>query len=82
MPVAWQLQAAKNRLSEVIEDALREGPQTITRRGEPVAVVVSIEAWRKMTGQRPSLKELLRQAPLEELDLRREQRPARDVDLP
>jgi prevent-host-death family protein len=29
----WQLQDAKNKLSEVIERALRQGPQLITRRG-------------------------------------------------
>lgn len=38
----WQLQEAKNRLSEVIHAAERHGPQTITRHGEPVALVVPI----------------------------------------
>lgn len=38
----WQLQEAKNRLSEVIHAAQRLGPQTITRHGEPVAIVVPI----------------------------------------
>lgn len=35
----WQLQEAKNKLSEVIRRAREEGPQTITVRGEPAAVV-------------------------------------------
>lgn len=38
----WQLQEAKNRLSEVIHAAEQSGPQTITRHGEPVALVVPI----------------------------------------
>lgn len=38
----WQLQEAKNRLSEVIQAAERNGPQTITRHGEPVVLVVPI----------------------------------------
>jgi prevent-host-death family protein len=38
----WQLQEAKNRLSEVIYAAQSLGPQTITRHGEPVAMVVPI----------------------------------------
>ncbi|MEK7415745.1 MAG: type II toxin-antitoxin system Phd/YefM family antitoxin [Planctomycetota bacterium] len=38
----WQLQEAKNRLSEVIHAAERQGPQTITRHGEPVALVMPI----------------------------------------
>ena len=37
----WQLQEAKNRLSEVVDLALREGPQTVTRHGKEVAVIVS-----------------------------------------
>lgn len=38
----WQLQEAKNRLSEVIHAAQSQGPQTITRHGVPVAMVIPI----------------------------------------
>jgi antitoxin Phd len=31
---AWQLQTAKNKFSEVVEQAMQNGPQTITRRGK------------------------------------------------
>lgn len=37
----WQLQEAKNKLSEVIRRAREEGPQIITVRGEPAAVVTA-----------------------------------------
>ena len=37
----WQVQDAKNKLSELLTRAERDGPQRITRHGEPVAVVVS-----------------------------------------
>lgn len=30
----WQIQDAKNKLSEVIARALKEGPQLITKHGE------------------------------------------------
>ena len=40
----WQVQDAKTRLSEVIERARAEGPQTITRHGKERAVVLSIES--------------------------------------
>ena len=33
-PVRKALQDAKNRFSEVVEEALHKGPQWITRRGE------------------------------------------------
>lgn len=72
MSTAWQLQDAKNRFSRVVEDALREGPQTVTRRGEPVVVVVSIETWERLSGARPSLKDYLQESALDGLDLSRD----------
>lgn len=35
----WQLQEAKGKFSEVVKQALSEGTQGITLRGEPVAVL-------------------------------------------
>lgn len=42
--MAWQIQQAKNRFSELIERARHEGPQIVTRHGQPVAEVVAISA--------------------------------------
>jgi antitoxin Phd len=39
----WQVQEAKNRFSEVIERALRDGPQVVTRHGRPVVQVVALD---------------------------------------
>lgn len=39
----WQVQEAKNRFSEVVERALQDGPQVVTRHGRPVVQVVAIE---------------------------------------
>ena len=56
--MAWQIQQAKNRFSELIELARHEGPQTVTRHGQPVAEVVAIgavsvvESSRKVAEQR------------------------------
>lgn len=41
MAAIWQVQEAKSRLSELIERAAEEGPQTITRHGRPVAQIVA-----------------------------------------
>jgi antitoxin Phd len=56
----WPVQDAKARFSELLDTSLREGPQTVTRRGAEVAVLVPIEEWKRLrdTG-RPTLKELL-----------------------
>ena len=79
----WQLQEAKNRLSQVVESALHDGPQTITLRGKPTAVVVSCEEFRQMTRQRTTLAQFFQDSPLHgvELDLGLGPDLPREVDL-
>jgi prevent-host-death family protein len=56
----WPLQDAKQQLSRVVDMALQDGPQTITRHGNEVAVVVAADAWRRLTGRSPpSLRDVL-----------------------
>lgn len=56
----WQLQDAKARFSELIDDTVEKGPQVVTRRGVDTAVVVSIEEWQKLRdSKRLTWKELL-----------------------
>ena len=78
----WQLQQAKQRLSELVRRALEEGPQVVTRHGRDTVVVVSIEEFGRMRRGRPDFKEFLRAAPdLDHLKIRRDRRPARRVAL-
>ena len=78
----WQLQEAKQRFSELVRDARAHGPQVVTKHGEAVAVVVSIEEYRRLTHDLPSFKDLLLAAPdLEALDLSRSREPAPLVEL-
>lgn len=79
----WQLQEAKNRLSQVVNSALHDGPQTITLRGKPAAVVVSFDEYRKLTLPRTGLSQFFRQSPLHdvELDLGRSADLPREVEL-
>jgi prevent-host-death family protein len=46
----WQVQDAKQRLSELLRKAEAEGPQFVTRHGEEVAVVLDIARYRQLTG--------------------------------
>jgi prevent-host-death family protein len=79
----WQLQEAKNRLSEVVEEALRSGPQVITRRGKEAVVVVSCEHYDRLASPPGPLIDLLRQAPRVRggLATRRDRDTGRDVKL-
>ncbi len=79
----WQLQEAKQRFSELVRHARAHGPQVVTRHGEEVAVVVSIEQYRRLTDQLPNFKEFLLAAPdLDALEIDRPRGPARVVELP
>ncbi|MQA07976.1 MAG: type II toxin-antitoxin system prevent-host-death family antitoxin [Pseudonocardiaceae bacterium] len=46
----WQVQDAKQRLSEVLRKVQVDGPQFITRHGEEVAVVIDIASYRRLAG--------------------------------
>ena len=45
---SWRLQEAKQRFSEFVRRAEREGPQLITRHGEETVVMVHVEEYRCM----------------------------------
>lgn len=42
MNAVWQVQEAKNRFSELMERAVSDGPQTVTRHGRAVVRVVAV----------------------------------------
>jgi prevent-host-death family protein len=78
----WQLQEAKQRFSELVRHARADGPQVVTRHGEEVAVVVSIEEYRRLTDELPSFKDFLLAAPgLDALDMDRSPERAPVVEL-
>jgi len=80
----WQLQEAKAKLSEVVEKALTQGPQRVTRHGKDSVIVVSEQDYWGVR-ERPPLYDVLRQSPLVtdyvELDLERQKDPPRDVEF-
>jgi len=80
----WQLQEAKSKLSEVVEEALKHGPQIITRRGVETAIVLAYTDYRKMLLCQKKLSEFFRESPLmgAEIDLHRDMSPTRhDIAL-
>ncbi|PZM13560.1 type II toxin-antitoxin system Phd/YefM family antitoxin [Rhizobium tubonense] len=56
----WPVQDAKARFSELLDASMEEGPQLVSKRGQPRAVLVSIDEWEDLQKRaRPTLKELL-----------------------
>jgi prevent-host-death family protein len=80
--VDWRLAEAKNKFSELFNRALAEGPQRVRRREEAV-VVIAASDYERLTGSKPSFKDfLMEEGPdLEGLDLSRDRKPMRDIDL-
>ena len=84
MKRVWQLQEAKNKFSEVVEEALSQGPQVITRRGIETVILLSYSEYRKLLASQKKLSEFFRQSPLADvnIDLERDRSDVRpDIAL-
>ena len=80
---SWTVAEAKAKFSQVIDQANKAGPQTITRSGKLAAVVVSAEEWARKTQRVGNLAEFFAQSPLRGsgLKLRRPRGGARPIKL-
>ena len=79
----WQLQEAKSRLSELVEKAVTNGPQVITKRGVESVIVISVAEYQKICKPKKHLADVFLESPLRgiQLDLNRQKDPGRDVEL-
>jgi prevent-host-death family protein len=79
----WAVADAKAHFSEMIDRALSEGPQTITRKGRKTVIVVSAEEWERRTRRRGSLADFFAASPLRGsgLEVQRAQDDPRDIQL-
>jgi prevent-host-death family protein len=60
----WTVAEAKAKFSELVDHARVDGPQTITRHGQPAVVVVSAEEWERKTRRPGNLAEFFAESPL------------------
>jgi antitoxin Phd len=65
----------------MVERTLKEGPQTVTRHGKPVAVLIPIDQYRRLRTGGKSFKALLASAPMEGVEIRRSRDAGRTVDF-
>jgi prevent-host-death family protein len=80
---SWTVANAKAHLSQVIEQTLHEGPQTITRHGRDAVVVVSVEEWESKTKRKGSLADFFAESPLRDsgLAIERDMEEPREIEL-
>ncbi len=65
--MSYNVKQAKNNLSTLIRLAEKGQPQVIRRHDKEVAVVVSIEDWKKAGGKKQSLLDLFQGSGLREI---------------
>jgi prevent-host-death family protein len=85
--MVWKLEDAKNRFSELVRRARREGPQFVTRHGREAAVVLDIDEYRALIEDDRGLLAFLRESPFGEairrgdLNLERSDDFGRNVEI-
>ena len=78
----WTAHEARRRFREIIERARTEGPQVITRHGMERAVVLSIDAYRRLQAAKPDFKEYLLSGPkVDDFEIDRARDLGREVEL-
>ena len=64
MARVWQIQEAKNKFSEVVAEALKNGPQVITKRGVETVIVLSYDEYRRVMLSKKKLSDFFHESPL------------------
>jgi len=79
----WQLQEAKARFSELVNEVEHGGYHTITKNGRPVAMIISKSDFEKMCAPKNTLLDFFREAPLPglDLDIKRSKDRGKSVEL-
>ena len=83
----WSLQDAKNSFSAVVDAASKGQPQTVTKRGKPAVVVLSVSEYERLIREdckgRPSFVEHLLSFPQgddDDFEFERMTLEPRDID--
>jgi len=79
----WQLQKAKSKFSQLVENAIHKEPQFVTKHGDNAVVVLSFEEYSEITKPKSDLVKFLRSSPLAgvQLEITRIKDMPRDIDL-
>ena len=80
--MSWQVQEAKQRFSELVERAVTEGPQVVTKHGREAVVVLEIGEYRRLRGEPMDFKQFLLSIPKgDDLEIERSKDLPREIEL-
>lgn len=79
----WKLQDAKNHFSELVEYAMKEGPQEVTKRGEHAVVILSYGLYQELSKPKENLVTFFKNSPFwgVEIDLQRSKDIPREIEF-
>jgi antitoxin Phd len=84
-PPYWSLQDAKNSFSAVVAAAIKGEPQTVTKRGKPTVVILSVAEYQRLSrrgsAETPNFVEHLLRMPQHDASLERGRAKPRAVDF-
>jgi prevent-host-death family protein len=69
-PKDWPIAEAKAKLSELVDEAVRQGPQVITRHGKREVAVVKFDVFDRLARPRQSLADAFLNSPLRGSDVK------------
>ncbi len=79
----WKLQDAKAQFSKLVEDALKTGPQYVTRRGKKAVVILSTREYEDLVSEKTSFRDFLLNCPKMDPDfeIERQRDFSRSIEL-
>jgi len=79
----WQLKDARANFSTLVDRAISDGPQIVTRNGKKAVVVVSVEEWMRRERRRGDLVDFFANSPLREeaIDIERQRDYPREIEF-
>jgi len=79
----WQLKDARANFSTLVDRAISDGPQIVTRNGKKAVVVVSVEEWMRRERRRGDLVDFFANSPLREegIDIERHRDFPREIEF-
>lgn len=76
----WQLYEAKNKLSNIIDNAMHGKPQCITKRGDDAVIVIGMKDYQELQDKKPAFTEFLLNGPkFEGLEIERAKGQVREM---
>jgi prevent-host-death family protein len=79
----WQIKDARANFSALVDKAITEGPQIVTRNGKKAVVVVSAEEWLRRERHHLDLVEFFANSPFrdETIEIERQRDYPREIEF-